>query len=129
MEGGTGVRAHPSHSPSLPPGSFQAGEGRSDPRLPSPIPFILLAAGILLSLRHRGGCCVLGINRGCGHSWWVLFGFILGWVFFAKSKSGLLKQALLEHSNSIWEDRSLEQTLGWKMSFLLLVGERLGTRS
>lgn len=69
----------------------------------------------------------LGINRGegCGHSWWVLFGFF----FLAKSKSGLLKQALLEHSNSIWEDQSLEQTLGWKMSLLLLVGERLGTRS
>lgn len=61
-----------------------------------------------------------------------LWAFLVGafWFFFlAKSKSGLLKQALLEHSNSIWEDQSLEQTLGWKMSLLLLVGERLGTRS
>lgn len=61
-------------------------------------------------------------------AFWVLF-FSVFFSFLAKSKSGLLKQALLEHSNSIWEDQSLEQALGWKMSFLLLVGERLGTRS
>lgn len=81
-EGGTGVRARPSHSPSLPPGSFQAGDGRSDPRAPSPFPFILPTAGVLVLLWHRGKLLWLGINRGegCGHSWWVLFGFVFFWL-------------------------------------------------
>lgn len=60
----------------------------------------------------------LGVNRGEG-----LWAFLMG--VSTKWKSGFLKQALFEHSSSIWEDQSLEQTLGWKMSSLLLVGERL----
>lgn len=56
-----------------------------------------------------------------------LWAFLLGALHFVwtDSKSGFPGQAPFEHSSSIWEDQSPEQTLlGWKMSSLLLVGER-----
>lgn len=82
MEGGPGVPAHPSH-PSLPPGSFQAGEGRSDPTLPTLIPFYFAhSADFTFAVASLWRLLWLGRNGGCGHSWWLLFGFCFFLSFF-----------------------------------------------
>jgi len=64
----------------------------------------------------------LGGNRGEG-----LRAFPMGALCFVltESKPEFPEQAPFEPSSSIWEDQSLEQTLSWKISSLLLVRERL----
>lgn len=130
VEGSGDGGQHGSPSASSPPGCFQAGEGGPAPGLPSSPPVIhriiefcfsqKKSSGVFLSLGYPEVDIVGSRSEG-------LWAFLMGALHFVltRSKSGFLKQAGFEQSSSIWEDQSLEQTLGWKMSWLLLVGERL----